>query len=69
MSQRPVGHVGEDLLDDGVVTVLFLGLDDQPERGVGEDGVVEPGREQLALARGGLAVESIGLWTTTSRCR
>ena len=27
MSKRPVGHVGEDLLDDRVVTVLFLRLD------------------------------------------
>ena len=27
MRERPVGDVGEDLLDDGVVAVLPLGLD------------------------------------------
>ena len=48
MRERAVGDVGEDLLHDGVVAVLLLGLD-QLERGVGEDGVVTPGGEQLAL--------------------
>jgi hypothetical protein len=37
--QRPVGPVGEDLLDDRVVTVLLLGLD-QLDRGIGEHRVV-----------------------------
>ena len=40
----------------GVVAVLSLGLD-QLERGVGEDGVVAPGGEQLVLAGGGLRVQ------------
>jgi hypothetical protein len=26
MRERPVGHIGEDLLHDGVVPVLALGL-------------------------------------------
>jgi hypothetical protein len=46
--QGSAGDVGEHLLHDGVVTMLPLGLD-QLERGVGEDGVVAPGREQLVL--------------------
>ena len=50
-----VVEVGEDLLDDGVAAVLLLGLDEL-ERGVGEDGVVAPGGEQLALARCGLCL-------------
>ena len=54
VSQGAVGQVGEDLLDDGVVAVLLLGLD-QRERGVGEHGVVPPDGEQLVLARRGLA--------------
>ena len=54
--QGPVGQVGEDLFDLGVVAVVLLGLEGG-ERGVGEDGVVTPGGEQFALARGGLAVE------------
>ena len=41
MSQWPVGQVREDLLDLGVVTVVFFGLE-QDERGVGEDSVVAP---------------------------
>jgi hypothetical protein len=56
VGQRPVGPVGEDLPDDRVVTVLGLGLD-QLDRGVGEHGVVAPGREQLVLPGGSLAVE------------
>ena len=50
-----VVEVGEELLDDGVAAVLLLGLDEL-ERGVGEDGVVAPGGEQLALARCGLCL-------------
>ena len=53
--ERSVGAVGEELLDDRVVAVLVLGLDEL-ERGVGEDGVVAPGGEQLALARCGLGL-------------
>ena len=49
MSQGTVGPVGEDLLDDGVVAVLLLGLEHH-ERGVGEHGVVAPDGEQLVLA-------------------
>ena len=60
MRQRSVDPVGEDLLDDGVVAVLVLGLD-QLERGVGEDRVVAPGREQLALPG--------GAWRLRSRTR
>jgi hypothetical protein len=51
MRERPGGQVGDDLLDDRVVTVLALGLD-RLERGVGEDRVVPVGGEELALARG-----------------
>ena len=53
MSQRAIGPVGEDLLDDGVVAVLLLSWG-QLKRGVGEHRVVPPGREQLALAFAGL---------------
>jgi hypothetical protein len=49
--ERPVGPVGEDLLGPGVAAMVFFGLDDL-EWGVGEDGVVAPGGEQLALAPG-----------------
>jgi hypothetical protein len=55
VGQRAVAEVGEELLDDGVAAVLLLGLDEL-ERGVGEDGVVAPGGEQLALARCGLCL-------------
>ena len=55
MSQGSAGDVGEDLLHNGVVAVLPLGLD-QLERGVGEDGVVAPGGEQLALPGCGLGL-------------
>jgi len=55
VSERAAGDVGEDLLHDGVAAVLVLGLD-EPDRGVGEDGVVAPDGEQLALAAGGLLV-------------
>jgi hypothetical protein len=56
VGQGAVAEVGEDLLDDGVVAVMGLGLDGL-ERRVGEDGVVAPAGEQLVLAGGGLAVE------------
>jgi hypothetical protein len=49
VSEGPVVEVGEDLLDDGVVAVLLLGLDELVGA-VGEDGVVAPGGEELALA-------------------
>ena len=55
-ARGPLGQVGEDLLDDGMVAVLCLGLD-HLERRVGEHGVVAPDREQLVLAAGGFAVE------------
>ena len=56
MSERPAGDVGEDLLHDGVVAVLPLGL--HPfERGVGEDRVVTPDGEQLVLPGGGFLVQ------------
>jgi len=42
------GDVGDDLLGDGVVAVLALGLD-QLEGRVGEYGVVAPEEEQLVL--------------------
>jgi hypothetical protein len=48
-ARGPVIQVGEDLLHDGVVTVLPLGLDELGRR-AGEDGVVAPGGEQLILA-------------------
>ena len=48
VGEGPVVEVVEELLDDSVAAVLLLGLDEL-ERGVGEDGVVAPGREQLAL--------------------
>ena len=48
--QRPVGPVGEDLLDDGVAAVVLLGLDGL-ERRVGEDRMVPPYREQAESAR------------------
>ena len=51
MNQGAAGDVGEDLLHDGVVAVLPLGLD-QLERGVGEDRVVAPDGEQLVLPGG-----------------
>ena len=56
MGQGPAGQVREHLLDDGMVTVLRLGLD-HLERRVGEQGVVAPDREHLVLAVGGFAVE------------
>ena len=56
VSQGSAGDVGEELLHDGVAAVLPLGLD-QLERGVGEDGVVAPGGEQLVLPGGGLLVQ------------
>ena len=56
VSERAVGPVSEDLLGLSVATVVFLGLD-QGERRVGEDGVVAPGGEQLALPGGGRGVQ------------
>jgi len=56
VGEGPVVEVGEGLLDDGVVTVLFLGLD-QPGPGVGEHGVVAPDGEQLALPGGCFLVQ------------
>jgi len=55
MSERPVAPVREDLLHDRVVAVLALGLGSL-ERRVGEDGMVAPGGEQLALPLRGLLV-------------
>jgi hypothetical protein len=48
-----VVQVGEELSGNGVAAVLFLGLD-QLVWAVGEDGVVAPGGEQLALTGCGL---------------
>jgi hypothetical protein len=48
VGQRAVGPVGEDLLSLGVAAVLLFGLQ-HGERRVGEQGVVAPGGEQLAL--------------------
>ena len=56
MSQGAAGDVGEDLLHDGMVAVLFLGLD-QLERRVGEHRVVAPEGEQLVLPGTGLVVQ------------
>ena len=47
--QGAAAQVREDLLDDGVVTVLRFGLDHLEGR-VGEQGVVAPDGEQLVLA-------------------
>jgi hypothetical protein len=47
--ERDVAEVGEELLDDGVAAVVLFGLDNELERRVGEDGVIAPGGEQLAL--------------------
>jgi hypothetical protein len=55
VGEGPVVEVGVDLLDDGVVAVVALGLDGL-ERGVGEERVVAPGGEQLALPGGGVLV-------------
>ena len=51
-ARGPLVTVGEDLLHDGVVAVLPLGLD-QPERRAGEHGVVTPGGERLVHPLGG----------------
>jgi hypothetical protein len=53
MSERPGVQVGDDLLDDGVIAVLALGLD---EGRVGEHGVIPPRREQFVLPLSGLLV-------------
>ena len=54
--ERPVAPVREDLLHDGMVAVLALGLDEL-ERRVGEDCVVPPDGEQFVLPVCGLLVE------------
>jgi len=46
------------LLDDRVAAVLLLGLDNQLEGRVGEDGVVAPGGEQLVLPAGCFLVQA-----------
>ena len=56
MGEGAVVPVGEDLLDDGVVAVVFLGLD-HLERAVGEHGVVAPDREQFVLPVSGSGVQ------------
>jgi hypothetical protein len=56
MSQGPVGPAGEDLLGLGVAAVVFFGLQHH-DRGIGEQGVVAPGGEKLALARGRFLVQ------------
>ena len=55
--EQPAGDVGEDLLHDGVVAVLPLGLH-QFGRRVGEDRVVTPDGEQLVLPRGSFLFRS-----------
>ena len=61
MGERAAGDVGEDLLHDRVVPVLGLGLD-HLDRGVGEDRVVAPGGEQLALPSA-----AFSFWSRTRR--
>ena len=56
MRQGAAGDVGEDLLDDGIVAVLPFGPGELEGR-VREDGMVTPGREQLALPGGCLLVQ------------
>jgi hypothetical protein len=56
VGERAAGDVGEDLLHDGVVAVVPLGLDELKRR-VGEHGVVAPGGEQLVLPGGCLLVQ------------
>jgi multiple sugar transport system permease protein len=51
MGHGAVAPVGEDLFSLGVAAVVLFGLE-HDERGVGEDGVVAPGREQFALPGG-----------------
>jgi hypothetical protein len=58
VGERAVVPVGEDLLDDGVVAVVRLGLD-HLERAVGEQRVVAPAGEQFILSLAGLGVESL----------
>ena len=57
VTEGAAGDVGEDLLRDGVVTVLRLGLDNQLERRIGEHRVVAPDREQLVLPVSRLLVQ------------
>jgi hypothetical protein len=56
VGERAVVSVGEDLLFDRVAAVPAFGLD-QFERRIGQHGVAAVGREQLALAGGGLGVQ------------
>jgi hypothetical protein len=56
VGQGAVSPVGEDLLHDRAVAVLFFGLD-QLEGRVGKHGVVAPGGEQLVLPGSGLLVQ------------
>jgi hypothetical protein len=44
-------QAGVDLLDDGMIAVLGLGLD-QLERGISKNGVIPPRGEQLVLPPG-----------------
>jgi hypothetical protein len=44
-------QVGVDLLDDGMIAVLALGLN-QFERGISKNGVIPPGGEKLVLPPG-----------------
>ena len=55
MGQRAVFEFGEDLLDQGVITVRPVGIDGAQGR-VRDERVEAPGREQLALVFGGLAI-------------
>lgn len=61
----PVGQVGEQVLDDGVVAVLGLGMD-HLERGVGEDRAVAPDAEQFNWPVAALWLRSL-TWSAISR--
>lgn len=52
MSERTALELGDDLLDDRVVAVGFVGVDDA-QGGVGDERVVAPGVEELPLPLGG----------------
>src|SRR5207344_2267981 len=54
--ERAVDEVGDELFDDGVVVVVGLGGEHR-QRAVGEDGVVAPGGQQLALGGWGQAAD------------
>ncbi|GAA0991377.1 hypothetical protein GCM10009555_078580 [Acrocarpospora macrocephala] len=53
--EQTADQVGEDLLDDSVVTVLLFGLD-QVERAIGEHRVTPVDAEQLLLPATGFGV-------------